>query len=140
MRHSGANLGPTCTRAQSSLLTDEACDRVLLSYADRAHQSGFQRWSCLAAEQDRSARRGRGLEHGGGSARRMGLFVCFCPRRRDHTDGARAVGNQNTPIRERQVDFIRRGDAHAEFYSRGCQPSPCRSGGPRHARAEQTPA
>jgi hypothetical protein len=106
LRHLVTNLGLDVPRERIvPFLTTKHSIEYCLSYADRAHQSGFPALVILGG--DRNVGTPRSVEH----AWQLRQLL----RQRDH---ALALGGWANPHAdpERQVDFLTAEEAHAEFY------------------------
>jgi hypothetical protein len=106
LRHLVTNLGLDVPRERIvPFLTTKHSIEYCLSYADRAHQSGFPALVILGG--DRNVGTPRSVEH----AWQLRQLL----RQRDH---ALALGGWANPHAdpERQVDFLTAKEAHAEFY------------------------
>ncbi len=106
LRHLVTNLGLDVPRDRIvPFLTTKHAIEYCLSYADRAHQSGFPALVVLGG--DKSVGTPRSVEHAWQLRRML--------RERDH---ALALGGWANPHAdpERQVDFLIAENAHAEFY------------------------
>jgi len=106
LRHLVTNLGEDAPRERivPFLTTKHPLD-YCLSYADRAHQSGFQALVVLGG--DKSVGPPRAVEH----AWRLREML----RARDHTIALGGWANPHADA-ERQVDFLTSPDVHAEFF------------------------
>jgi len=106
LRHLVTNLGLDVPRERIvPFLTTKHSIEYCLSYADRAHQSGFPALVILGG--DKNVGTPRSVEH----AWQLRQLL----RQRDH---ALALGGWANPHAdpERQVDFLTAREAHAEFY------------------------
>jgi hypothetical protein len=106
LRHLVTNLGLDVPRERIvPFLTTKHSIEYCLSYADRAHQSGFPALVILGG--DKNVGTPRSVEH----AWQLRQLL----RQRDH---ALALGGWANPHAdpERQVDFLTAKEAHAEFY------------------------
>jgi 5,10-methylenetetrahydrofolate reductase len=106
LRHLVTNLGTDVPRQRIvPFLTTKHPLEYCLSYADRAHQSGFP--SLVVLGGDKSVGVPRSVEH----AWQLRALL----RSHDHT---LALGGWANPHRdpERQIDFLSASDFHAEFY------------------------
>ena len=106
LRHLVTNLGLDVPRERIvPFLTTKHAMEYCLSYADRAHQSGFPALVVLGG--DKSVGAPRSVEHAWQLRRRL--------RERDHTLALGGWANPHADP-ERQVDFLAAKDAHAEFF------------------------
>ena len=106
LRHLVTNLGRDVPRERIvPFLTTKHPMDYCLSYAERAHQSGFPALVVLGG--DKSVGAPRSVEH----AWRLRQML----RARDHTLTLGGWANPHAPP-ERQVDFLTAADFHAEFY------------------------
>jgi hypothetical protein len=106
LRHLVTNLGHDVPRERIvPFLTSKHPLDYCLSYAERAHQSGFPALVILGG--DKSVGVPRAVEH----AWQLREML----RRRDHTIGLGGWANPNGDP-ERQVDYLAAADFHAEFY------------------------
>ncbi len=106
LRHLVTNLGLDVPRDRIvPFLTTKHAMEYCLSYADRAHQSGFPALVVLGG--DKSVGAPRSVEHAWQLRKRL--------RERDHTLALGGWANPHADP-ERQVDFLAAKDAHAEFF------------------------
>jgi 5,10-methylenetetrahydrofolate reductase len=106
LRHLVTNLGMDVPRERIvPFLTTKHAIEYCLSYADRAHQSGFPALVVLGG--DKTVGTPRSVEH----AWQLRQML----RDRDHTLTLGGWANPHADA-ERQVDFLAAKDAHAEFY------------------------
>ena len=106
LRHLVTNLGLDVPRERIvPFLTTKHTIEYCLSYADRAHQSGFPALVILGG--DKSVGAPRSVEH----AWQLRQML----RARDHTLALGGWANPHADA-ERQVDFLVADNAHAEFY------------------------
>jgi 5,10-methylenetetrahydrofolate reductase len=106
LRHLVTNLGLDVPRdCIVPFLTTKHAMEYCLSYADRAHQSGFPALVVLGG--DKSVGAPRSVEHAWQLRKRL--------RERDHTLALGGWANPHADP-ERQVDFLAAKDAHAEFF------------------------
>ena len=106
LRHLVTNLGLDVPRERIvPFLTTKHSLEYCLSYADRAHQSGFPALVILGG--DKAVGTPRSVEH----AWQLRQML----RERDHTLALGGWANQHADP-EQQVDFLAADNAHAEFY------------------------
>jgi 5,10-methylenetetrahydrofolate reductase len=106
LRHLVTNLGLDVPRDRIvPFLTTKHAMEYCLSYADRAHQSGFPALVVLGG--DKSVGAPRSVEHAWQLRKRL--------RERDHMLALGGWANPHADP-ERQVDFLAAKDAHAEFF------------------------
>ena len=106
LRHLVTNLGLDVPRDRIvPFLTTKHPMEYCLSYADRAHQSGFPALVVLGG--DKSVGAPRSVEHAWQLRKRL--------RERDHTLALGGWANPHADP-ESQVDFLAAKDAHAEFF------------------------
>jgi hypothetical protein len=106
LRHLVTNLGPDVPRERVvPFLTSKHSLEYCLSYAERAHQSGFPALVVLGG--DRSVGAPRAVEH----AWRLRQML----RDRDHTIALGGWANPHADA-ERQVDFLTADNFNAEFF------------------------
>jgi 5,10-methylenetetrahydrofolate reductase len=106
LRHLVTNLGMDVPRERIvPFLTTKHAIEYCLSYADRAHQSGFPALVVLGG--DKTVGTPRSVEH----AWQLRQML----RDRDHTLTLGGWANPHADA-ERQVSFLAANDAHAEFY------------------------
>jgi hypothetical protein len=106
LRHLVTNLGLDVPRERIvPFLTTKHALEYCLSYADRAHQSGFPALVVLGG--DKTVGAPRSVEHAWQLRKML--------RERDHTLALGGWANPHADA-ERQVDFLSAPDVHAEFY------------------------
>ena len=106
LRHLVTNLGKDVPRERiAPFLTSKHSLEYCLSYAERAHQSGFP--SLVVLGGDKAKGMPRVVDH----AWQLRQYL----RERDHTLTLGGWANPHTDA-ERQVDFLTAPDFHAEFY------------------------
>ena len=106
LRHLVTNLGLDVPRERIvPFLTTKHALEYCLSYADRAHQSGFPALVVLGGD------KAVGTPRSVGHAWQLRLML----RARDHTLALGGWANPHADA-ERQVDYLVASDAHAEFY------------------------
>jgi hypothetical protein len=106
LRHLVTNLGLDVPRDRIvPFLTTKHAMEYCLSYADRAHQSGFPALVVLGGDKNVGAP--RSVEHAWQLRKRL--------RERDHTLALGCWANPHADP-ERQIDFLAAKDAHAEFF------------------------